>query len=259
MIDQKNDPNRSPDARASNRPVRSLLARLGQIGAIVLSLAVSPWSVSAATIQAVNMSSERSAGFLVSGEMADGDLLKLQTEIAKLPPDRAVTVYLDSPGGSLGEGVRMGQFFYSARIATAIKGQQGKCLSACAIAFLGGRDSASGQPKRIKPSTALLGFHAFRLTFDDKKTYTAENMGEMIAVTQRISYALIEYFREIKVEAKFLPLMLKAPTEQMRFVGNEEALQLGFHVWDEAAKRLIDPGAIRSRLQSALSLDSTTR
>ena len=205
------------------------------------------------------MASEASAGILVSGEMVDGDLLRLQTEIARMPPDRAITVYLDSPGGSLGEGVRMGQFFHSARITTAIKGQQGRCLSACAIAFLGGRDSGTGQPRRIKPSTALLGFHAFRLTFDDKKVYTAQNMGEMVAVTQRISYALIEYFREIKVDAKFLPLMLKAPTEQMRLVGNDEALQLGFHVWDEGAKRLIDPGAIRTRLQSALSLDGATR
>ncbi len=242
--------------RSTPSPWRALL---GRVGATVLALALSPWSVSAATIRPVAMATEASAGFLVSGEMVDGDLLRLQAEIAKMPPDRAITVYLDSPGGSLGEGVRMGQFFYSARIATAIKGQQGRCLSACAIAFLGGRDSATGQPRRIKPSTAQLGFHAFRLTFDDKKVYTAQNMGEMTAVTQRISFALIEYFREIKVDAKFLPLMLKAPTEQMRLVGNDEALQLGFHVWDEGEKRLIDPGAIRSRMQSALSLDGATR
>jgi hypothetical protein len=214
---------------------------------------------SAAKIDAVAMAKPEHAGFLLSGEIVDGDLLKLQTEIAKLPPERSITVYLESPGGSLGEGVRMGEFFYQARIATAIKGRQGRCLSACAIAFLGGRDAVSGRPMRIKPTTSLLGFHAFRLQFDERKKFTAENMSEMVAVTQRISYALIEYFRTIKVEASFLPLMLKAPTEQMRLVGNDEALKLGFQVWDETAKNLIDPGSIRSRIESAMNMDGSRR
>lgn len=239
----------------TSAPRTKLVALIQSAACVVLSCLVA-LPAGAATIEVVEMSTPDKAGFLLSGEMVDGDLLKLQSEIAKLPPDRAVTVFLDSPGGSLGEGVRMGQFFYSARVTTAIKGQQGRCLSACAITFLAGRDYASGEALRIKPSTAQLGFHAFRLQFDDKKKYSAGNMAEMIAVTQRISYALIEYFREIKVDAKFLPLMLKAPTEQMRLVGNEEALQLGFHVWDEAGKRLIDPASIRSRLQSAMNLDA---
>lgn len=239
----------------SSRPHKMLAALLIGAACAVASLLATP-AAEAATIETVAMSAPGKAGYLLSGEMMDGDLLKLQTEIAKLPPDQAVTVFLDSPGGSLGEGVRLGQFFYSARIATAIKGQKGRCLSACAIAFLAGRDHGSGDPLRIKPSTAQLGFHAFRLQFDDKKKYNASNMAEMVAVTQRISYALIEYFREIKVDAKFLPLMLKAPTEQMRLVGNEEALQLGFHVWDEAGKRLIDPASLRSRLESAMNLDA---
>jgi hypothetical protein len=50
-----------------------------------------------------------------------------------------IAVYLNSPGGTLYEGMRLGRMFKDERIKTVVEGGE-MCASACAIAFLGGRD-----------------------------------------------------------------------------------------------------------------------
>ena len=231
------------------RPVRAL-------GTMLVALATTASTQSAATaaeIRLIKPVDEGRSVFLIAGPIVDGDLLRLQTEIAKLPPKRVVSVVLNSPGGSVGEGVKLGLFFHQAKITTAIVADKGVCHSACAIAFLGGRDATTGKPMRIKPSTAQLGVHAFKLAYDTTKKYTKEDMESQIAITQRISFALIEYFREIKEDMAMLPLMLRAPSEKIMLIGNDDALQLGIHVLDVNTKKLIDPAGIHQRVRSAMS------
>ena len=59
-----------------------------------------------------------------------GDLLNLQSRISALPPDSAVAVVVESLGGSLSEGIALGQFFYKAKII-AVVGGDGVCASTC--------------------------------------------------------------------------------------------------------------------------------
>ena len=61
-----------------------------------------------------------------------------------------------SGGGSLGEGIALGKFFYRAKIITIVNRGTG-CHSACSLAFLGGRSAKTGQPMRIKSSLGLSG------------------------------------------------------------------------------------------------------
>jgi hypothetical protein len=60
-------------------------------------------------------------------------------------------------GGNLREGMRLGRFFFQNKIETVVESKT-QCASACALAFLGGRDE-TGKPRRTKASTGGVGFH----------------------------------------------------------------------------------------------------
>ena len=76
----------------------------------------------------------------VKGNIETGDAMALQAYIAKLPEKKITVVYLNSPGGSLEEGMALGRLFHRAKIRTAVIGKDVICSSACTTAFLGGRD-----------------------------------------------------------------------------------------------------------------------
>jgi hypothetical protein len=189
------------------------------------------------------------AAFHYKGPVASGDLLNLQSQISALPADSAVAVLLESPGGSLAEGVAMGRFFYRARIITVV-GNKGVCASACSIAFLGGRNAKTGKPMRIKSSTGLLGFHQFSLKFDTNKKYAKKDYDDMVQGVQDITFALVDYFKAIDEDLTFLPFMLRAPNESIRLLSNEDAIASGIHVFNEQTKLLIDPSLIRQRVKA---------
>jgi hypothetical protein len=188
-------------------------------------------------------------GFHYKGPVASGDLLNLQSQISALPPDSAVAVVLESLGGSLSEGIALGRFFYKAKII-AVVGGGGVCASACSIAFLGGRNAKTGNPMRIKSSTGRLGFHQFSLKFDPDKKYTKKEHDDMVLGVQHVTFALVDYFKAIDEDLTFLPYMLRAPTEQIRLLSNEDAVAAGIHVFNEQTKLLIDPSLIRQRVKA---------
>ena len=45
---------------------------------------------------------------LLKGTITDGDAYELKSYIAKLPKKPSTVVYLDSPGGNLREGLKLG-------------------------------------------------------------------------------------------------------------------------------------------------------
>ena len=87
-----------------------------------------------------------------------------------LPKKPTVVVYLNSTGGNLREGMRLGRFFFHNKIETVVESKTA-CASACALAFLGGRDGVTGKPHRTKASTSGVGFHSFSREFDKDKNY----------------------------------------------------------------------------------------
>ena len=187
--------------------------------------------------------------FLYKGPVAQGDLLNLQSQISALPPNTPVAIVLESSGGSLGEGIALGQFFHRAKIITIV-GRDGACHSACSIAFLGGRNGRTGKPMRIKSSTGQLGFHQFSLRFDPNKKFTKKDHDDMVLLVQDITFALVDYFKAIDEDLTFLPFMLRAPSEQVRLLSNEDAIASGIHIYNEQTKLLIDPSQIRERIKA---------
>ncbi|GAB5449213.1 COG3904 family protein [Gymnodinialimonas sp.] len=81
-----------------------------------------------------------------------------------------VVVCLESDGGDFLEGLRLAQLFHERTVTTRVS-PNSSCISACALAFMGGRyDSRSGvgfSPSRYLHPTSRLGFHAPRLILGD--------------------------------------------------------------------------------------------
>jgi hypothetical protein len=189
------------------------------------------------------------AVFLISGPIVAGDLTRLETAISNVPAGRAVAVILDSPGGNLLEGLKLGTYFHKAAIATFVRGEGGICFSACALAFLGGRDAATGKPFRVKMSGGKLGFHQFaRANLDPFKIYTVDDFNHEIEMAQRIALAVVRYLKSIGEDLGKLQLMLRAPATSMNIIADGDCLSRGIHVLDEANGRLIDPATTLARI-----------
>ena len=177
---------------------------------------------------------------LAKGKIEDGDTYELQMYIANLPKKPNIVVFLDSPGGVLSEGMRLGRFFYQAKIETVVPAKT-MCTSACALAFLGGRDNATGKLKRTKSTNGRLGFHSFSREFDTDRKYSADDLKYVVQKTQTEVYGVAEYLRAINADPDVLRIMLRAKADEMNFVSNDDAIVLGILVLDEKRARVIQP------------------
>ncbi len=177
---------------------------------------------------------------LMNGPIMGGELTKVRRLVQRHARGRPVTIMLNSPGGKLSEGLRLGTYFFERGIATLVKGGGGSCSSACALAFLGGRDQRSKAAMRIKPTGGKLGFHQFRNeSYDPSRIYTKADYNRQVLQAQAVTREIVAYLRRIGEGLDKLKLMLRNPTESMYFVSDQESLEMGIHVLDEAQARLI--------------------
>ena len=221
--------------------------------AVCLALTAAATSATAASVHRIESGRPGTTTFLLQGPMAPGDTQRMQAALQKLPPGTAVSVMLDSPGGNLGEGLSLGQLFYDNRIMTVVRGDGAICFSACALAFLGGRATRSGEPMRVKMSGGQLGFHQFsRRNYDPLKVYTKADYDGQVAEAQEITRDIVRYLKYIGEDLSKLQLMLRAPSESMNILSNDECLRRGFHILDEATGRLIEAGPRRPQFSASL-------
>lgn len=154
-------------------------------GVVALALACAFGSASALEMSKHARDSDTLNAIALSGDVKIGDLFQLQAYISQLPKKDRMAVYLSSNGGNLYEGMKLGRFFYKAKVQTVVEGKGAHCLSACALAFLGGRDAKSGLASRTKTTTGILAFHSFAVAFDKDKQYTADDMSKIVQQTQK--------------------------------------------------------------------------
>ncbi len=126
-------------------------------------------------------------------------------------------VLFDSPGGSLIEGISLGQLIrelgFSTGIATFNNGKmetEGVCASACAYSFMGGINRYY-----IGGNTAL-GLHQFS---SGSNALSTEKV-------QKISGLLVAYMQEMGIDALAFTLSTKAEPEAMAWLSPEDALTL---------------------------------
>ena len=185
----------------------------------------------------------------LSGRFERSDAAAVQGFLSRLPRGRPVAVHLSSSGGVIDEAIALGRYFHRTRIRTYVRGAS-HCLSACAIAFLGGRDRATGAPFRAKALGAQLGLHNFRFA-SAERDYTVADLNAAVAHTQRQILEIAGYFSEVGADMELLALMLETPNAESGVIANDTALSLGIHLLDEATGRITGPEPVRRRLSEA--------
>lgn len=241
-----------PAPRTRDRPGSTPATRLLAAVSLLLALAVAR-PATAAEIERLEAGRSDVAIFVINGQFFGDETISLQREVSLLPSNMPVAVVLQSPGGKLQEGIKLGTFFHQAKIPTFVMGFGGGCFSACSLAFLGGRDRATGKPSRFKMATGRLGFHQFHRTpseEDLKKVYKKADMDAHIQSARLSTFDIIKYLKDIGEDMSKLHLMLVAPAEGMRLVSNEEAVALGIHVMGEDAGDFIEASRILERVKA---------
>lgn len=184
----------------------------------------------------------------LTGLIENGDTFRLKSYISELENRKNIAVYLDSDGGALIEGMKLGRFFRERQIKTVIE-ENKLCASACALAFLGGFNKNTGLAWRTKTSNSGLGFHTFYNDFTGGEVFSAEETSILVRMSQLIILEIITYFEEMRVSTKLLKKTLSTDNDEMYWVSNSEALDFGFHVWDTKTEKLINADKFLSVLK----------
>lgn len=151
-------------------------------------------------------------GYIESGATSRLAALLAQEHVAN------ATVYFDSPGGSLVEGMALGRLLRERGFDTDVgrrgdaagRPLAGRCYSACPFAYAGG-------VRRYLAAGSVLGVHR------------AENrtpVPDEAAFQQRVAQDASGYLAAMGVAPGLLALMAGAPHDRIRTIGREEALGL---------------------------------
>lgn len=165
---------------------------------------------------------------MVKGPVLRGDTERLDAFLSRQPQRLRTAIYLAGPGGSLYEGMRLGRYFSRNRIQTVIEGGQ-DCASACALAFLGGRDR-NGQVWRSSSDNSRLGFHAFTSTGQ-----VPEGEDE----TQRIVADVLSYSRDVEAPLELMIINFATPSNSIYWLSHLEICGLGIRLWSNTTNRFL--------------------
>ena len=148
-------------------------------------------------------------------------------QFAALGQSDAGKVLLNSPGGHLGAGIRLGRLIreggYETLVGTRASFEAneyppsgGECLSACSYAFLGG-------VIRSLSDNSDLGFHQFKLGANT--TVDAAQLTEVIEGAQEVSAQLIAYLVEMGADARVFTLASGKTGNDMHLITAQEATE----------------------------------
>ncbi|WP_374789018.1 COG3904 family protein [Brucella oryzae] len=203
---------------------------------LALSAVLTAGISSAQAIEISTIRHNASMVFVVSGEIEAGDADKFATVWEKETYDAfRFTVALDSPVGSLVEGMKLDEFFRKQGVATVVQKYSpkppmqsdwdysssaeappgGECYSACALAFMGGVE-------REVPKTSKIGFHQFSIGDD-----SGRSNAEVQVSTQSISSLVSIYLRKMEADPRLFELLSITPPDKMFIPKSGELGELG--------------------------------
>ena len=180
-------------------------------------------TLSAATVSS-QKGDDRECNFLLQGEIRTGDSEQLSKQIESFNEELELNgtywvrnqfptyICLDSPGGSLLEGIELAKIIKKYGLSTRIPNNS-ECLSACSIAFMAGSfghpEGEASFTERTMHPTARLGFHAPSLNIQQGQ-YNKESVEEAydfalqsVAAVSDLRVSSIEEFAE-SIFIKFL-------------------------------------------------------
>lgn len=166
-------------------------------------------------------------------EQGDGDKLRvmlvgLKGKAAKMTGQPLATAELSSSGGDLLEGMKVGYLFREFEVATRVR-KGDICLSACALAFLGG--TANRLPPTPIPSRTIeiggqVGFHNFTLDStvvqNETKGDTTAGIARGFGLGRAGASALIRYAADLGIDAGFIAQLLVRPPDTWLYIDTDE-------------------------------------
>lgn len=157
------------------------------------------------------------------GKIAKGDADKLLNLILKVKTPPQTTIYINSTGGDLEEGIKLGCVIRAYGLETSIgtyvlepgdpdepivsrKHKVGSCLSAATMMFAGGR-------LRHFPQGSKFGVHRF--AFENPVSSSLEK-------SQELSAGMASFLADMGVSLSFLQVSASTPSEELHFLEHEE-------------------------------------
>lgn len=157
----------------------------------------------------------------LTGQIVKGDAARLR-EILRGPDGaeryvsgmRGITLCFDSPGGSFLEGLHIARDLRTAGIASHVAAGE-TCLSACALAFLGGsrlsfEDAITHEFRRSLHATARLGFHAPKLDIP-AGSFTEGEVDRAFRLALRASAMIFTRLEELGISRAFALAFFDVP------------------------------------------------
>lgn len=158
----------------------------------------------------------------LSGMISDGDTAEIERRTKEALelydyPDSDRIVVLNSEGGSYREGLRLHDFIRKNKFRTYV-GEGDQCLSACAIAFLGGANMNEGwaiNPDRIVHPSADLGFHAPSLDVRGEAMVPASMLSVSYGNALESIAALISRIETSNIPRSLVETIISTPPNSM--------------------------------------------
>ena len=224
-------------ARAGRYAVQ---VRSGAIGAL---LAVGATQAVAVDLKTIEGGDPKVTTISISGALDAGDSLKVRAFIGNLDQSRPIVAELTVRGGLYLEARTIGKFIYQAKIRTVAPGNNQQCNGPCLLVLLAGRDPDTDEPSFVKYSTGKINLSNTSLKFEERQ-YTSDEYLRQVANTQNLFKETADYLMSVKARPMVLHqffVLLPGTTSQFRELTNDDALNLGIPVFDEATKQLIKP------------------
>ncbi len=165
----------------------------------------------------------------IDGPLRIGDASKMIAAIKKVKPEGAdpfhskwLIVWVSSPGGSLGEAIKLGRYLRKESAVTGVPGK-GKCNSSCIFILVSGIS-------RILGMKAEVGVHRPYLV-------EAEPDLNFEAEYQKNYRTVMNYLKEMHISSALGELMFAIPPDQIKTLTRDEFGTLIGHddpVFDEA-------------------------
>jgi len=156
------------------------------------------------------------AEIYASGDITQGTALKFVNFIKQHNIGMA-TVYFDSYGGSLIEGIALGEIIrkmgYDTSIGTIHNRLSGTCASACTYAFAG------GVARYIYDDRQKLGLHQF---------YSNKGLQGNISATQDTAALVAKHFSDMGVGEEAFIWASSTDSTKMKWLSKEEARRINF-------------------------------
>ena len=154
----------------------------------------------------------------INGPISNAAVAKF-TAIVSSQPTQAATVHLNSPGGDLLAGIKLGRLIREFGFSTSvgIQGEKdavslpGVCFSACVLAYIGGYYRNLNEPSKI-------GVHRF-------STKSPKNTD--LDVAQIISAAIIGHLKESDVDTDLFKKMAQTGKDEIHILTAQENESLG--------------------------------